>query len=120
MPAEWLVLWLGKLLEEWLSVELWLGLGQRLGLKFGSTVEEKAIESPVRLALSCTCWIAAANLAYALLPSRIILNIVWLAMQTADEDADLVAVDCVLLRSSRLSGSWKGQTVVLAVGLMAG
>ena len=55
MPAEWLVLWLGKLLEEWLSVELWLGLGQRLGLKFGSTVEEKATESPVRLAVGCTC-----------------------------------------------------------------
>ena len=95
-------------------------IGPEVGLKFGSAVEEKAIGSTVRLAMSCTCWIAAANLAYALVPSRIILIVVWLAMQTADEDADLVAVDCVLLRSSRLSGSWKGQTVVLAVGLMAG
>ena len=44
----------------------------------------------------------------------------WLGMQTAKEDAGLVAVDCVLLRGSSLSGSWIDQTVVLAVGLMAG
>ena len=97
-------------------VEIW----SEVGLKFGPSVEEKAIESPVSLAVGCTCWIAVANLAYALVPSRMILIVGWLAMQTAKEDAGLVAVDCVLLRSSRLSGSWKGQTVVLAVGLMAG
>ena len=72
------------------------------------------------LAVGCICWIAVVRLIYNLVPSMIILVVGWLAMQTAKEDAGLVAVDCVLLRSSRLSGSWKGQTVVLAVGLMAG
>ena len=51
---------------------------------------------------------------------RIILVFGWLGMQTAAEDAGLVAVDCVFLRGSSLSGSWIDQTVVLAVGLMAG
>ena len=44
----------------------------------------------------------------------------WLVMQTAKEDAGLVAVDCVLLRGSNLSGSWIDQTVVLGVGLVTG
>ena len=43
----------------------------------------------------------------------------WLVMQTAEEDAGLVAVGCLVLRGSRLSGSWIDQTVVLAIGLMA-
>ena len=84
-----------------------VGIGPEVGLKFDSTVEEKAVGSPVKLAVSCTCWIAAAILAYNLVPSRIILVVGWLVMQTAKEDAGLVAVDCVLLRGSRLSGSWK-------------
>ena len=95
-------------------------IGTEVGLKIGSTVDEKLVESPVMLAVICTCWIAAASLAYDLVPSGIILVVGWLVMQTAKEDAGLVAVDCVLLRGSRLSGSWKDQTVVLAVGLMAG
>ena len=63
--------------------------------------------STVRLAVGCTCWIAAASLAYDLVPSRVILVVGWLVMKTDEEDAGLVAVGCVLLRSSRLSGSWK-------------
>ena len=97
-----------------------VGIGSEVGLKFDSTVEEKVVESPVRLAVGCTCWIATASLAYNLVPLMIILVVGWLVMQTAKEDAGLVDVDCALLRSSRLSGSWKVQTVVLAVGLMAG
>ena len=97
-------------------VEIW----SEVGLKFGPSVEEKAIESPVRLAVGCTCWIAAVSLADVLVLSRIFLGVGWLVVQRAEEDAGLVVVDCVLLRSSRLSGSWKGQTVVLAVCLMAG
>ena len=97
-----------------------VGIGSEVGLKFDSTVEEKVVESPVRLPVICTCWIATASLAYILVPSRIILVVGWLVMQTAEEDAGLVAVDCVLLRDSKLFGSWKDQTVVLAVGLMAG
>ena len=96
------------------------GIGSEVGLKFDSTVEEKVVESPVRLAVSCTCWIATASLAYNLVPLMIILVVDWLVMQRAEEDAGLVAVYCFLLRASRLFGSWKDQTVVLAVGLMAG
>ena len=78
-----------------------VGIGSEVGLKFDSTVEEKVVESPVRLAVSCTCWIATANLAYNLVPLMIILVVGWLVMQRAEEDAGLVAVDCVLLRASR-------------------
>ena len=97
-----------------------VGIGPEIGLNCGSAIEKKAVESHVRLAVSCTCWIAAASLAYNLVPSRIILVVGWLGMQTAAEDTGLVAVDCVLLRGGRLSGSWIDQMVVLAVGLMAG
>ena len=95
-----------------------IGIRPEIGLKLDSNGAEKAVGSPVRLAVSCTCWIAAARLAYNLVPSRIILVFGWLVMQTAEEDAGLVAVDCVLLRGIRFSGSWEGQTVVLAFGLM--
>ena len=74
----------------------------------------------MRLAVSCTCQIVTARLAPNSVPLRIILFVGWLFKQTADKDAGLVAVDCVLLMGSRMFGSWKGQTVVLAVGLMAG
>ena len=97
-----------------------VGIGPEVGLKFDLTVEEKAVEMPVRLAVSCTCWIVAARLAYNLVPSMIIFVVGWMVMQTAKEDAGLVAVDYVLLRSGRLSVSWKDQTVMLAVSLMAG
>ena len=92
----------------------------RVSLRVGLIIGKMAIRSTVRLAVSCTCWIAADSFAYNLVPSRIILVVGWLVMQTAKEDAGLVAVDCVLLRGSILSGSWIDQTVVLAVGLMAG
>ena len=82
-----------------------VGIGSEVGLKFDSTIDEKVVESPVRLAVSCTCWIATASLAYILVPSRIILIVGWLVMQRAEEDAGLVAVDCVLLRFNKLSGS---------------
>ena len=78
-----------------------VGIGPEVGLKFESTVEEKTVESPVRLAVSCTCWIVAARLAYKLVPSVIILVFGWLVMQTAKKHDGLVAVDCVLLRASR-------------------
>ena len=90
----------------------------RVSLRVGLILGKMVIRSTVRLAVSCTCWIATARLAYNLVPSRIILVVGWLVMQTAKEDASLVAVDCVLVRGSRLSGSWEGQMVVLAVGLM--
>ena len=89
-------------------------------MKFDLTVEEKAVEMPVRLAMSCTCWTVAARLAYNLVPLMIIFVVGWMVMQTAKEDAGLVAVGCVDMRDSRLSRSWKDQTVVLDVGLMEG
>ena len=95
-----------------------IGIRPEIGLKLDSTIEEKALGSTVRLDVSCTCWIAAVRLVYNVVPLRIILLFGWLVMQTAKEDAGLVAVNCVLLRCSRLSGSWEGQTVVLVVGLM--
>ena len=58
-------------------------------------------------------------MAYNLVLSRTILVVGWLVMQTAEEEASLVAVYCVLLRGSSLSISWIDQSVVLAVGLMA-
>ena len=58
-------------------------IGPEVGLKFVLAVEEKAIGSTVRLAMSCTCWIAAASLAYDLVPSRNILVVGWLVIQTA-------------------------------------
>ena len=73
-----------------------VGIGSEVGLKFCSTVEEKVVESPVRLAVNCTCWIATANLAYNLALSGIILVVDWLIMQRAEEDAGLVAVYCFL------------------------